>query len=210
MADYVLEDPVLGARIREPCAAYGVSESRFIRVPNGEQYSFDRLYAMTPVISGGTLHPQVRQVLIEDVKGPVQRLDQSKRLNLVRQDGRRCIVNAKETNAELAKRGFKTVGLAALPFLEQVTAFRRATGLFSVLGSDLTGLVYSPAEARVVVAAPAGWLDDFFYGILRVSPAARWAEVRGFIVDQHPEHFRFSSFRVDQQVLSAALESVGF
>ena len=35
MADYVLLDPVLGPRIRESCAAYGVSESRFIPVPRG-------------------------------------------------------------------------------------------------------------------------------------------------------------------------------
>ncbi len=209
MAEYVLQDAVLGARIRESCAAYGVTESRFIRVPDGEQYSFSRLYAMTPVISDGTLHPQVKQVLVDDIQVSARSQGGSLRLNLIRGDGRRSIVNAEVVYTELAKRGFETVDLATLSFPEQVYAFRLAIGLFSVLGSSLTGLVYSPAEMRVVAAAPAEWPDDFFYGVLRASPTARWAEVRGPIVDRHPEHLRFSSFRVDHRVLCAGLDSVG-
>ncbi len=210
MADYVLQDQVMGARVRESCAAYGVSADRFIRVPKGQQYSFDRLYAMTPVVSDGTLHPEVREILNEDVEreafdhaGPIC-------LNLLRNDGHRSLVNAEIVNCELSRRGFGAFDLAALPFKQQVAAFRRATSLFSVLGSGLTGLVYSPAEVRVVAAAPAEWADDFFYGILRTSPKARWAEVRGPIVDRHPHHLRLSSFRLDQGILSKALDSIAF
>ena len=206
MADYVLQSGALGDRVRESCAAYGVSDDRFIPIPNGEQYSFDRLYAMTPVRSAGTLHPKVRRILNDDLKDSVgERLDP--RLNLLRGPGDlRNIVNAQEVNAKLNRRGFKSVNIGTLSFREQVAAFRHATGLFSVLGSSLTGVVYSPAEIGVIAAAPGGWADNFFYGIIRTSPEARWADLRGPIVNQHPEHYRYSSFHVDAKALAAALD----
>ena len=208
MADYVLRDSVMGDRVRESCAAYGVSEDRFIRLPSDEHYSFDRLHAMTPVFSGGSIHPQVKHVLNEGIVRASRGRTWPSRLNLLRSYAGRRLVNAELVNAELADRGFQAVEIAALSFLDQVAAFRSAKGLFSVLGSGLSGLVYSPEDAGVATAAPAEWGDDFFYGILRASRAARWAEVRGPVVDLHPEHYQSSSFQVDPRVLRAALDSL--
>jgi hypothetical protein len=52
--------------------------------------------------------------------------------------------------------------MSNLSFENQVAAFNAASTVFCVLGSGLTGLIYSPDKVSVIAPAPEDWGDAFF------------------------------------------------
>jgi hypothetical protein len=98
---------------------------------------------------------------------------------LMRRDwATRGIHNGDEIERFLEARDFRITDAGGLPFVEQVRMFQSASVVFGVIGSGLTGLIYSPNGVRVIGAGPALWGDRFFVA-LGQHRAAAWAEVRG-------------------------------
>ena len=195
-------------RVLESMAAYGVEQDRLIMIGDDAVFDFANLFAVTPVLTKGVLHPDAIDLMISDVRGVEAHGPKPAKTALMRSDDLRRIDNLKEVGEVLADHGFTTVRIGVQSFAEQVAIFRAALTLFSVLGSGLSGLVYSPVGVRMVVASPDSWNDDFFHGVARTK-SARWAEARGSVTAPHPEIHRMSAFHLPVAHLEAAIASLG-
>jgi hypothetical protein len=128
------------------------------------------------------------------------------RVALLRADNRRSIENWPEVSAVLDAAGIAGVDIARLSFAEQVALFRSARLVFSVLGSTLSGLLYSPDRVRVATAVPERFLDGFFYTFVQMR-GGRFAEVRGPAAAGN-SLYRDSSFVVPVDDLRRAIAAV--
>jgi hypothetical protein len=208
--NWVLDSGVapLSSRIREAIHAYGVDERRLLKLEKGASYRFSQLSATTPVWSDRILHPDVVRVFTEDVKA--ESVDPTRRkVALLRGDNsRRQIANIGETIDVLRKEGFETLDIAKMAFCEQVAIFRTATTVFSILGSGLSGLVYSPECVGVIAAAPHSFTDVFFTGLLQLKHAGLYAEVRGPVLDQEGRLYRDLSFDVPPDTIERTIAAM--
>ena len=59
------------------------------------------------------------------------------------------------------------VEIGGLSFAEQVATFAAAQTIVGVLGSGLSGMLYSPAGVRVLTLAPSRWSDLFFFALMQ-------------------------------------------
>ncbi len=167
-----------GRAMMESLRAYGIEPHRVIPISCARSTQFRNAWAVTPIWSDRSPHPSALDVMRGAVR-LIQHMPGRERIALMRRDRpTRTIVNGSEVEAALTAAGFVLTDATGLPFVEQVRMFQSATTIFGVLGSGLTGLIYSPNGVNVVAVAPSGWGDDFFYGIAR-QRNAKWAEVRG-------------------------------
>ena len=130
------------------------------------------------------------------------------RLALMRRDwSTRKIVNAREVQTLVSAAGFHVVDMVGLSFAEQVRVFRSAEIVFSVLGSGLTGLVYSPDGVKVIAVSPSGWSDRFFYALTQLR-GGHWAEVKGPTTWTGVGMLRDAPFEIPLPAILAALACV--
>ena len=92
------------------------------------------------------------------------------------------------------------VDIEALSFSQQVLLFRHAENIFSVLGSGLAGLLFSPDAIKVVTIRPEQWLDRFFTALMQLR-RGKWADISGPTSGNNPMSDPFSV--VDDEVASA-------
>lgn len=167
-----------GIRLRASLAAYGIGIDRIIVTDGSRPLRLSRAWCVSPIWSDHIPHPMAIELLRTTLT--TEFLESSPTVvALTRREWHsRGIANANEIIPFLEATGFREVDVAALPFLGQVALFRTARRIFSVIGSGLTGLIYSPDGVEVLAAGPARWGDRFFYALGQLR-AARWVEVRG-------------------------------
>lgn len=166
-----------GELIHETLGMVGIPPNRVLRLAWDRPLRLGRAWVVTPVWSDHAPHPGAVDLLRERVRSPTPL--PARRVALLRRDWpTRQIGNLGEVAPLLEQAGFEVVDIAALPFREQITTFQAATEVFSVLGSGLTGLLFSPDQVGVVAAGPARWGDRFFYALGQLRDAG-WIEVRG-------------------------------
>lgn len=90
----------------------------------------------------------------------------------------RTIKNDGQVLGWLRTQGFVPFDIGQMSFVQQVTLMRHAEEVFGILGSSLTGLIYSPNGVRVLSAAPGAWADRFFYALIQARNGV-YADVRG-------------------------------
>ena len=123
-------------------------------------------------------HPAALDVMRGAIRLSAYQPDGAK-IALMRRDWHtRGILNGIEIETVLRGAGYTITDAATMPFVDQARMFQCATTVFGVVGSGLTGLIYSPNGVRVLAAGPASWGDRFFYALAQ-NRNARWAEVRG-------------------------------
>ena len=128
------------------------------------------------------------------------------RMSLLRTEtSSRQIANLAEIAGLLAGRGYKPVQIGLLPFLEQVGLFRAATSVVSVLGSGLTGLLYSPEGLAVVSLAPDNFGDSFFYALAQ-NRLARYVDLRGPALPGQERIKHRNPFSISVATLTEALD----
>ena len=202
---WAIRSGLLGDRMLESMAAYGVTAERLVQVRSDAVVRFSRLHALTPVFCD-IMHP--------DVAGLLNRIDPPRpspvaKLALLRNDRRRGVSNMDAVRRVLEDHDFTCIDIAAKSFSEQRSLFAGAGTVFSVLGSGLSGLIFSPDKARVLTAAPDRFADRFFYGLLQVRQGSGWAEVRGPVATPDPQHYRDSAFEIPMPDLQRALRVLG-
>jgi hypothetical protein len=209
-ADYISQtsdnDP--WKTFRQSLQAYGIPDDRLLWVRPDRSYKMENAWAVTPVWSDHHLHPHAAEVMRCAI-GTRSEIGLAKqKVALLRQaNAARTLVNSTEIDTILQKGGFTPIDIAALDFLEQVAVFRSTDMLFSILGSGLTGLLYSPAGVRVVSAAPSLFGDRFFYALVQ-DRRGTYADVRGPIVELNETIPHRSSFTVNPERLLLGLKSL--
>jgi hypothetical protein len=167
-----------GAVMRESLRAYGIETNRILPVSWIKAVRFANAWAVTPIWSDLAPHPAALDVMRGAVRlGPYR--PAWDKVGLLRRDWpTRNITNNAEIEKILEANGFTIVDVSALPFVDQVRMFQSANLIFGVLGSGLTGLIYSPPHVRVLTVGPVTWRDQFFYSLAQ-HRRAKWAEVHG-------------------------------
>ena len=202
---WVLHEPVFGRRIEESLAAYNIPPDRLLPLPSHQVARFDALYALTPVHTDNIPHPDVAAIL----RGPPPTTPPTQKIALLRHDPRRAIANAEPVAELLRKRRFTPIDIATLDFAAQRALYATSHTIFSVLGSSLAGLIFSPDGTRVAAAAPDQFGDRFFHGMLQMRPGALWAEARGPVPTPDPTYYRDSAFHLPLPALRSALNALG-
>ena len=206
---WVLQGGLFSDRIFESMEAYGVTADRLVQLKSDQVFRFRRLYAVTPVFSDMIPHPDAVRVMEGRNRVDGKSVSAMNKVALMRNDARRSIANLASVKHVLDQHGFEMVNIAAQSFEQQRALFSEADCVFSVLGSSLSGLIFSPPGTRVLAAAPEPFADRFFYGILQGKPNARWAEVRGPVTKADAVHLRDSGFEVPILELRHALQALG-
>ncbi len=207
----VPDTPGLSASVLQSLQAYGIGEARLVRLESDRNYRFRTLACVTSVRSDSAMHPGALDAMRSDVRIDPALLgdDRPDRIASLRTGmGRRCVVNAGPVARELARRGFLRVEFETLSFARQVSVLRSSKSLFCVLGSGVTGVIYSPDHVNVIAPAPENWRNTFFYPLIQAR-AGKFADLRGPIHERDPVLMRDSSFRIRLGDLSEALAAVG-
>lgn len=207
----VLSDPrrnLPWLRIRQSMEAYNIDKSRIVSLDPQKFYDFSNLYAVSSVWSDHVIHPAALKILRDTINIPGVDTTPRHRLSIQRVAGYgRTLLNQEEVFQRLAPRGFTLVSFAELSFAGQVRSFQSSEAVCSVLGSDLTGLLYAPAGIKVVALAPADFGDRFFYALTALRGGSM-ADVRGVSVPgSHPSSNK-SDFRVDVADVEMALQKL--
>jgi len=161
--------------------AYGITESRLVRLISSNCYRFRSLSTVTPVRSDRAMHPQVLELMRKNVVVKPDAFGRylPSRLALLRKDiGRRSISNYEEVEVILKARGFLLTESSENSFEAQVSLFRAAHEVFCVLGSGLTNVIFSPEYVNVIAPAPEAWGDSFFYPLVQARNG-KFADIRG-------------------------------
>lgn len=190
--------------------AYGICEDRLIYL-DPHRYIFERLATVSSMwIYPYAIHPAALALLRVGLKQNIPPAPQGAHAAAVlrqKEEAGRHIKNLDETLAFLNIKGITAFPVATLPFIEQVALFREARTLFGVLGSNLTGLIYSPQGVRTVSAAPGDWGDCFFHGLLQAQQGV-YADLRGAPADGHTDMMS-APFTLSPGRLADALDAVG-
>jgi hypothetical protein len=158
-------------------AFYGIGLHRLLWLRQGFDHRLHKAWAMTPIWSDNAPHPAA----LDTLRRPTRNLEANgpAKLALLRRDWpTRGISNIAEVADLLETEGFQLAELAGMRFADQVRLFASAEIVFGVLGSGLTGLVYSPDNVAVVAASPTGFSDRFFYALAQ-RRGGTWADVKG-------------------------------
>lgn len=189
-------------------AYYGIGIDRIHWLREGNDYILKRAWSTTPIWSDSAPHPHVLDVLRS--REPRSISEGQKKIALLRRDWpTRTIANAVEVEKTLVAHGFHIMDIVGLNFAHQVEAFRSAETVFSVLGSGLSGLVYSPRNVRVIAASPNGWSDRFFYALVQRLDG-QWADVKGKTLwNEKSGLLRDAPFQVPIGALKEAILALG-
>jgi hypothetical protein len=163
---------------RQALLFHGVSPERLVFLRHGRDYRLAKPWLLSTAWSEFLLHPAAAAAMRARV--PVTHAPMARRVALLRRPGDgRDIENWKEVGEALRDRGYDHVHIADLTFEAQVRVFTESRSVVSVLGSGLTGLIYSPQAVRVASFAPSHFGDRFFYGLI-CGRQGRYADVRGY------------------------------
>lgn len=190
--------------ILESLAAYGISESRLIRIEPRRNYRFHSLFDVGGCSMWNIVHPGVASWM-RDRLGNVAPKKDFALLGIDRQGSTRVLQNMAQIKTDLVARGFGFINSSLLPFQEQVAYFRGASMIFSIYGSGLAGILYAPEGIRVLACAPANWVDTYYLPIVK-ERRGLYAEVRGAAALDGVDHVSEASFRVDPKDVAMALQ----
>ncbi len=196
----------LGDAVRDSLAVFGVAEDRLIRIDPTHDYLLRNAWTVGPIWSDHIPHPACLDIL-RAIPPRIDPVLLPRRLAVRRSALTRRLANEVEVLEVLARHGYTGVEIGTLAFTEQLAMFREATHVFATLGSDLTGLMFSPDGVRVLAAAPEDWCDRFFYGLCQLRHG-RYLEIRGPSEPLSEAPLADSSFSIDPERLDELLSTV--
>jgi capsular polysaccharide biosynthesis protein len=200
---YGAETAWYGSRIVECFAAYGIAENRLFRMVQNRSYTFSAAYTMTAAWSDLILHPDVATVM----RGAVQLRPccAAQRIALLRSGARgRSLINFEPVEKMVNEWGYVSTDVERLSFPQQVALFQSAESIFSVLGSGLTGLVFSPDYVKVGSVRPQRWYDRFFSGLIQLRRGT-WADISG---PSSGDNAMGDPFTVSEDDVASALQAM--
>ena len=196
----------LGDAVLDSLAAFGIAEDRLVRVDPGDDLLLRNAWMIGPIWSDHIPNPACLDIL-RAIPPRVDPVLLPRKLAVRRAAMKRRLTNEAEVFEVLASHGYTGVEIGTLPFTEQLAMFREATHVFATLGSDLTGLMFSPDHVRVLAAAPEDWCDRFFYGLCQLR-RGRYREIRGPAESLSEASLADSSFSVDPGQLDELLQTI--
>ncbi|HSU07368.1 MAG TPA: glycosyltransferase family 61 protein [Acetobacteraceae bacterium] len=200
----VLRDPHLRNAL-ESLQFYGIGTDRLVPLETGRRYRFQELLAVSSVWSDRMIHPGA----VEAMRRVVPARPYGDRIAILRRESEtRRVANLDALQPLLRVAGYRIVDIGNLSFRAQVSIFQQAAAIVSVLGSGLTGLMYTPPGVKIATLCPIGWADDFFFALMQ-NRSARLAEIRGPSANDDPRGVAVSSFSISPAALERGLRALG-
>lgn len=194
------------ANFRQALLVHGVSPAKLIFLRHLRQYRLAKPWFLSAAWSDSFLHPAAAAAM--RARFPIAQAPIDRRVALLRRQGDgRDIQNWKEVGDALRDCGYEHVHIADLTFEEQVCVFKESRTVVSVLGSGLTGLMYSPPGVRVASMSPSHFADRFFYGLIS-GRQGHYADVRGYAPAPQNGSTDRSSFELSVARLHEALDAL--
>ena len=190
---------------------FGISESRVIKTRPKELYRFDRLVIPDYLYSRNAVHPAALTLLSQTPSHiGVSNGTNSRKVLIKRATvGKREIVNETEFEARMMQSGFQPIELGSFPIERQISCWNNAKNVASVLGSDLTNIVFGSSDISVLAFTPNHFGDDFFFD-LAAAKGCVWNELYCSAVGERKLPLINSSFLVDYSSLDSFLEQASF
>jgi tetratricopeptide (TPR) repeat protein/capsular polysaccharide biosynthesis protein len=197
LPDRMTTDPIHRTAL-EALEYYGIGVERLALVAAETIYSASNLHIVTPAWSTDhMIHPMAAELMRTYGRAGAKVGEGPERVALLRRRSRtRNLVNLEQIQQYLERRHWAIADVEVMNFPQQVALFRNATSIISVLGSGLTGLIYSPRDVKVMTLAPSHWGDLFFFALMQ-ERNARLADIRGTSVAETPDALPTASFSVD-------------
>jgi Glycosyltransferase 61 len=191
-------------RMRESLIAYGIGSNRIISIHPDRDYSFSTLFGVTSVWSNHLMHPGAMDLMRTKLRQHIV-LHSPPRLAIERvPEYGRQLDNFPEIKTLLEANMFEFRVTGAKPFTEQVAIFQKAELVFSILGSDLTNLIYAPQGVKVITAAPAIFGDRFFYALI-LGRNGQQIDLRGPVTAPAEDLAHKSMFAIDPTEIEKAI-----
>jgi tetratricopeptide (TPR) repeat protein len=193
----------------ESLSHYGIGLDRIILVSERTSYAASDLHVVTPAWSPDhMINPTVAELMRTQIAGCENPEGGPERVALLRRGARtRRLANLSEVELLLERRGWTILDIEAMNFPQQVDLFRNAKSIVSVLGSGLTGLIYSPLGVKILTLAPSHWGDLFFFAMMQERNAIM-ADIRGSSLATEPGMVATASFTVDLTELEIGLAAL--
>jgi hypothetical protein len=119
----------------------------------------------------------------------------------------RAIYNSSEIAAGLLESGFSSIDLREATFLQQARVFAQSQYVAGELGSNLSGLIFSPPGVRLLSFAPIGRRNTYFIDMIKQRDGS-YADVRGPSTYLTENDAHLSPFVVDPADAQAGLEAL--
>ena len=197
--------------IRESLEAYGIGQDRLSPVWGDIAFSFEAIFAFTPILIDQCFHPLALEIMRQDIRH--RSSGYGNRISLFREgSSRRNLTNIDQIQPILERNGFGFPNLSTTPFIDQAAAFREATivvsilgSVVSILGSSLTGLIYAPEGVKVLSIAPPFFSDRFFHSLVQ-ERKGEFIDLRGEVVSVAANPGKDDDFAVDPYLFEQYLE----
>jgi capsular polysaccharide biosynthesis protein len=121
-------------------------------------------------------------------------------------NGKREISNAVEVETILNQNGFNLRALGADPVSHQIAAWRTSRKVCSVLGSDLTNIVFGTERTAILAITPA-WFGDSFFFDLAAAKGIFWNEIICGSMMEEKQPIHASSFSINPLIFNEFLRS---
>lgn len=189
----------------------GISRSNLLSVERLKTYRFRNIYICDYLYRAdghAGIHPAAIELL--SLHGAHESLRPTKTTNvraffLERSSGAREIENLDAVRDCLQTNGVECLPLGMMPAERQIECWNTGNSFSSTLGSDLTNLIFSRTAERIFVLSPDWFGDDFFFDLAAAKGVA-WYELRCGKVGIARKPMHKSSFFVDVDALSGALD----
>ena len=178
--------------------------------PDNEIWRFRQLAYLTQVhVPPLALSPEALECLRKDLLAASAPLPESpRRLHVLRPRALgRTVENEDEIIALSSRYGFTTVYPERHTLAEQVAMFNGAEAVLGVKGAALTNILFAPASCPLMVIAPNGFSDPFFWNIASVR-GNPYGEVYGATTTDPAVRVSLNDFRVDPARLEAMIKSM--
>jgi Glycosyltransferase 61 len=195
--DYLMEANNFGRILR----LYGVEHDDVVPLSRDVSWRLREAVFIDPLSQPMGVHPAALEVLREQCPRLAPPPNASDRTFITRATGGndRGIDNAAEIDAIASDLGFRPTRLGSTHVEQQIATWQHGAAFMSVLGSDLTNLVFAKPGSDVLSITPDFHGDMFFFD-LAAAVGLRWHELLcGHIVEKR-EPRRSSSFAVDPRV----------
>jgi hypothetical protein len=209
LSESFLTDPTLRSA-SESLEAYGIAKDRIIFTKSRHAYTFATLFVVSSVWSSdNVIHPKAAELMRLLPDPLTEEVIYPEKIAVLRKETEsRGLANRSQIISYLEENEWTIIDLPSLPFLLQVEIFRRANCVVGILGSGLTGLLFSPENVNVLTLAPSAWGGSFFFGIMQ-NRNARLADIRGRSAATSPSDYSSASFHLDVEALELGLSALG-
>lgn len=190
----------------------GIARERIITTRAHELYRFEKLVIPDYFYKQNSIHPAAISLLsqIPQMVGTGGEHTPENVLIKRATSGKRDVANSSEFETLMSSFDFHVCELGSQPFSDQVRVWQRAKRIASVLGSDLTNIVFGPERLSVVAFTPNRFGDDFFFD-LAAAKGYSWSELFCGRITRNTTSIINSSFVVDldsaKELISKLLEN---